>query len=140
MLMNMVQSRKVKYVNITYKENITSMINPYKLVGEIQGTEEALWDRKNKCKKDSLAGIHNRICFLMTKCRILHGESLFRCDLSDFWDFMKTDEDPHPPQCVIMTIFQGKINPNRTLYGRFYRYLNEILCPVGTIFMYIFVR
>ena len=105
MLMNMVQSRKVKYVNITYKENITSMINPYKLVGEIQGAEEALWDRKNKCKKDSLAGIHNRICFLMTKCRILHGESLFWFGLSDFWDFMKTDEDPHPPHCVVMPIF-----------------------------------
>ena len=39
---------------------------------------------------------------LMTKCGILRGESLFRCELSDFWDFMRTDEEPHPLHCVVM--------------------------------------
>ena len=40
MLMNMVKSRKVKYSKSTYKEKITSAINPYHLVGDIQGIEE----------------------------------------------------------------------------------------------------
>ena len=122
--MKMVQSRKVKNVKSTYKENITSAITPYQLVGEIQGIEEALWGRNNKCNKYSLAGLHDRICFLMTKCGILHGESLFRCKLSDFWDFMKTDEELDPLYCVVLTIFQGDLNPNRTLYGRSFSYIN----------------
>ena len=46
---------------------------------------------------------------LMTKCGILRGESFLWCELSDFWGFMKTDEDPHPLHCVVMTIFQGKL-------------------------------
>ena len=56
---------------------------------------------------------------LMTKCGIHCGESLFWCELSDFWVFLKTDEEPHPLNFVVMTIFQGKMNPNRTLYGGF---------------------
>ena len=87
-----------------------------------------------------MADLRDRMGFLMTKCGILHGRSFFRCELSDFWDFMKTDEEPHPLHCVVMTIFQGGVNPNRTLYGRFCRYVNEILCPAGAIFMYIFLK
>ena len=61
MLMNMVQSRKVKYSKSTYKENITSAITPYHLVGDIQWIEESLWERKNTCKKYSLDGICDRM-------------------------------------------------------------------------------
>ena len=50
---------------------------------------------------------------------------------------MKTDEELHPKHFVVMKIFQGEINPNKTLYGRFCRYVNEILCPVGSIFVYL---
>ena len=45
----------------------------------------------------------------MTKCVLLCGKSFFRCELSDFWDFMKADEEPHPLHYVVMTIFQGKL-------------------------------
>ena len=76
----------------------------------------------------------------MTKYIILHGESFFWCGLSDYWDFIKTYEEPHPLNCVVMKIFQDKMNPNRTLNGRFYRYVNERLFPVLAIFMYIFLR
>ena len=71
MLMKMVQSRRVKYANSTYKENITSAITPYQLVGDIQGIKEALWYLNNKCKKYSLARLRDRMCFLITKCGIL---------------------------------------------------------------------
>ena len=59
-------------------------------------------------KKYSLDSIHDMMCFLMTKRGILCGKLLFRCELSHFWDFIKTDEDPHHPHCVVMKIFQGK--------------------------------
>ena len=41
MLMKMVQSRKVKDAKSTYKEKVTSVINPYQLVGDIQRIKEA---------------------------------------------------------------------------------------------------
>ena len=59
-------------------------------------------------EKYSLAGLRDRMCFLMTKCGIPRGESLFWCELSDFWDFMRTGEDLHSLYCVVMTISQGK--------------------------------
>ena len=74
MLMNMVQSRKVKYTKSTYKENITSAITTYQLIGEIQWIEEDLWKSNKKCKNYSLAGLCDCMCFLMTKGRILRGE------------------------------------------------------------------
>ena len=49
---------------------------------------------------------------------------------------MKIDEDPHPLNCVVMTIFQGEMNPNRTLYGRLCQSRNERLFPVGGMLMY----
>ena len=61
---------------------------------------------------------------LMAKCVIFYGKSLFWCKLSDFWDFMKTDADPHPLHCVVMTIHQGGINPNITLYVKFCHCVN----------------
>ena len=140
MLMNMVHSMKVKDAKSTYKENTTSGINPYQLVWEIQWIEEALWGCNKKCRNYSLAGLRDIMCFLMTKCGMLCGGSLFRCGLLDFWGFMKTDKYPYPLHCVVMKIFQGKMNSNRTLYGRFCRSVNEILCPVGAIFMYTFLR
>ena len=84
MLINMFQSRKVKYARSIYKENITSDINPYELVGEIQRIEEALWGCNNKCKNYSLSGLSDRMFFLITKCGILCGESLFWCALLFF--------------------------------------------------------
>ena len=80
------------------------------------------------------------MCLLMTKCGLICGKSLFWCELSVFWDLMKTDEEPHPLHCVVMTIFQGEMNPNRALYGRLCRSVNEIICHVGAIFMYLFPR
>ena len=77
MHMNMVQSRKVKYAKSTYKERIVSIITSYPLVGEIQGIEEALWDRNKTCEKFSLAGLRDRMCLLMTRCRIICCESFF---------------------------------------------------------------
>ena len=77
---------------------------------------------------------------LNEKRGIIHGESLNRCGLSEFWHFMKIDEEPHPLHCVVMTILQVKMNPNRKLYERLYCSVNEILCPVGAIFMYLFIR
>ena len=79
-------------------------------------------------------------CFLIKKYVIIFGRSLFWCELSDFWDFTRTDEEPHPLHCVVMTIFQGKRNPYMTLYGRLFHSVNEILRPVGEIFMYLFLR
>ena len=61
MIMNMFQSRKVKYAKSTHKENIFSAITPYHLVGYIQGIEEYLWDCNNKRKKNSLACIFARM-------------------------------------------------------------------------------
>ena len=91
-------------------------------------------------QKYSLADICDSIFLLINKCGILHGESLFCCELSDFGGFVKIDEDPHPLHCVVMTILQGGVNPNRTLYGRFFRSLNDGFCRIGSIFMYIFLR
>ena len=80
MLMKMVQSRKVKYSRSTYKENAASSITPYHLVGEIQQIKEALWVIRNKCKEYSLAGLRDRMCFLMTKCGTICGKSFFWCE------------------------------------------------------------
>ena len=93
---------------------------------------------QQEVKKYSLDGPCDIMCFLMTKCGILCGKSFFSCEFSDFWDFMNTGEEPHPQHCVFMKILQGGMNPNRTLYGRFCRSVNEILCPVGAILMYFF--
>ena len=77
MTMRMVQSRKAKYAKSTYKENITSAITPYQLVGHIQLIEEDLWESNKKCKEYSLAGLRDIVCFLITKCGILCGKSIF---------------------------------------------------------------
>ena len=138
--MKMVQSIKVKCANSTYKENITSVITPSLLVGEIQRIKKALWESNNKFKNYLLAGIHYRMCFLMDKYGILCGKSLFRCELSYFWYFVKIDEEPYPLYCVVMAIFQGGMNPNRALYGSVCRSVNERLFPVGAILMYLFIR
>ena len=88
-------------------ENITSAITPYQLVGDIQGIKEALWYLNNKCKKYSLARLRDRMCFLMTKCGILCGESFFGVNYQTLGCFRKIDEEPHPLHCVFMTILQG---------------------------------
>ena len=124
MSMNVVQSSKVKDSKSIYKEKITSSITPYWLVWEVQWIKEALWERKNKFKEFALSGIHDSMCFLMTECRIICGKLLFWCELSKFWGFMITDEKPHPPNCVVMTIFQVKMNHNRALSGRLCRSVN----------------
>ena len=62
MIMKIVQSRKVKDAKSIYKENITSTITPYQLVGDIQGIKEALWDHNKTRKNYSMAGICDRIC------------------------------------------------------------------------------
>ena len=84
MLMKMIQSRKLKDAKSTCKENITSAVNPYQLVGEIQRTEEALWERNKKCKRYSLAGLCDMMCFLMTKYGIPCGKSFFRMNYQNF--------------------------------------------------------
>ena len=129
----MVQSKKTKDDKLTFKENITSTITPYQLVGDIQCTEESLWGCNKKWKNNSQAGHCDSMLLLMTKFGILHCEWLFWCRLSDFWDFMKTEKDPHPLNDVVMKILQGKINPNRTLCGRFCCSINKRLCPVGEL-------
>ena len=139
-LVKMVHSRKVKYANSAYKEKITSSINPYRFIREINRIEEALWYHNKTCKKFAMACLCNSMCFLMTKYVILCSKSLIWCELSDFWGFMKTYEKIHPLHFVVIKIFQEKINPNMTLYGRFCRYVYETLCPIGAIFMYLFLR
>ena len=109
MIMKMIQSREVKYAKSTNKENTTSAITPYPLVREIQRIEEDLWECNKKCKTYSLAGLRDRMCLLMTKCGILRVGSLFWCELSDFWYFMTTDEEPHPLHYVVTEIFRGKL-------------------------------
>ena len=106
----------------------------------VQRIEEALWGHNKKWNKYSLYGLCYRMWFLVTKCGILRGKSLFWSELSYFWYFMKKNEEPHPLHYVVMTIFHGKINPNRTPYGGFFRSANEILCPVGAISVYLFKR
>ena len=77
MLMNMVKSRKVKDDKSTYKEKITFAVTPYQLVGKIQDIEEDLWELNKKCKRYSLDGLFDRMCFLMNRFRIICGESFF---------------------------------------------------------------
>ena len=98
---------KVKRCQVNIQKKITSVITPYQLVGEIQRIEEALWEHNKKSKNCLLAGLHDRMCFLMAKYGILRGKSLFSCELSYYWYFMKTDEEPHPLHYVAMEIFQG---------------------------------
>ena len=72
--MKLVQSKKVKYAKSIYKENITSVINPYHLVGDVQGIKEDLWDGNKTCENYSLTSLCYRICLLMNKCGTLLGE------------------------------------------------------------------
>ena len=58
MLMKMFQPREVKHAKSKFKENITSAINPYKLVEEIQWIEETLWELNKRYKNYSLSGLH----------------------------------------------------------------------------------
>ena len=139
MLMKMIQSGRVKCAKSTYNEYITSTITPYHLIGKTQRIKEYFCYCNKTCKIFTLDGLRDRIFFLMNKFRILSGKSYFWYELSDFWDFMKTDEETHPLHSMVMTIFQGEINPNRTLYAGFCSYVNERLCPVGAILMYLFL-
>ena len=100
MLMNMVQLSNWKYVNSTYKEKIISSITPYQLIRYIDGIKEALLEHNNALSKFSLAGLCGRMFFLIIKCRILRGKSLFQCGLSYFWGFMKLNEELHTLHCV----------------------------------------
>ena len=100
MLMNMVQLSNWKYVNSTYKEKIISSITPYQLIRYIDGIKEALLEHNNTLLKFSLAGLCGRMFFLIIKCIILRGKSLFRCELSYFWGFMKLNEELHTLHCV----------------------------------------
>ena len=108
MLMKMIQSGRVKCAKSTYKEYITSTITPYHLIGKTQRIKEYFCYRNKTCKIFTLDGLRDRIFFLMNKFRILSGKSYFWYELSDFWDFMKTDEEPHPLHCVVIKILQGK--------------------------------
>ena len=140
MVMKMVQSSKVTYAKSTYKENITSAITPYQLVGDIQHTKESLWEHNKKRNKYSMAEICNIMWFLMTRFGMICGKSLFLCELSDFWEFTKTYEDLNPLHFVVMKILQEEMNSSRTLCGRLWHYVDERVCPVGAIFIYLSLR
>ena len=75
--MKMVQSRKIKDANSTYKEKINYFITTYWLISYIDSIKEALWYCKKTCKQFALAGICDKIFLLMTKCKILHGNHCF---------------------------------------------------------------
>ena len=99
MLMKMFQSMKVKDAKTTHKEKITSAITRYQLVGEIQWIEEALYECNKKCKYYSLAGLRDSMCFLMTKCGILRGESLFWCIIILLGFYENRRRDPSNTLC-----------------------------------------
>lgn len=118
-IMKHVENRKVKVSRANYKEKLTHSFAPFRLVGRLGEMEERLWNRNNNSMRNGMAALRDRFTFLETLGAVLRGESLYKGELSDLCDFIhKTRLDPHPFHCLIINIEIGKVNKNKTLFGR----------------------
>ena len=81
--------------------------------------EEAPCNRNNWSKTYALSCLREIICFLITNYDIIRGESIFECELSYLWDFVKEGGIPYLLNYCVLSISIDKMNSNRTLYEKF---------------------
>ena len=68
-------------------------------------------------------------------------ESLYLDNLGDLCDFIFHQKiQPDPYQCLILRTYTGKVNINRTIFGRAVRYVDARLFPMGALAFYLHVR
>lgn len=91
-LLNQCKKRKKHVKAMSYQEKVESSFAPFMLVQEVPRIEESLFNSSSHLPRFALASLRNRYVFLQTVFGILRGESIFKCDLSDLCDLIKTQE------------------------------------------------
>jgi hypothetical protein len=102
---------------------------------KIPKIEELMWERNKTQKIWHVGSLRDRMFFLFTKNGLLHGELLIRADLSDLFDFIKSDEKPpgRDGHILILQMFEGKANTGKTVWVRAMRHRDVAMCAIGGI-------
>jgi Centromere DNA-binding protein complex CBF3 subunit, domain 2 len=141
-LLKMVTDRKTRQATKNFAEKIdndsAALANP----DTIAKLEQWLFDRNRAAgTKSVFCGLRHRFVFLHTSGGLLHGESVYKAELSDlFHVFYKADKDVHPLMVVVQQLASGKTNNNQKLYGRVMRHKDVNLCAVGALGFYLMYR
>ena len=135
-LRDQVKLRKQKVKRANYEEKIDGAFAPYAMVEKFPAIEDKLWTSAYSANSQSVGtSLRHRFGCLFTTSSILHSDSGYRAELSDFQGiFLKQlDSDIHPIFVMIMQIPFGKTNKGHIRYGRAMRHKNVKLCCVGAM-------
>jgi hypothetical protein len=138
-LLNFARTRKATIAKREKKEKINHEVQPYLLAEHLKDIECSLFERNGK-NKYAISSLRDRFTFLKTHNGILRGESLFKCELSDMFTLTLKNEGPSPCTILILQVFTGKTNLNKTLYGRVMRHKDVNLCAIGALGLYLHLR
>jgi hypothetical protein len=102
--------------------------------------EDKLWFRNATALFHSVSSLQDQTFYLTSKCGILSGEPLFKCELSDMLDIIKPDEVPYAQDdhILIMKICQGKTSQNKAICGVVVGNGDVKIYPIKSIICYLF--
>jgi hypothetical protein len=140
-LIGLVKNRKARVKKANYLEKIDHKMSPYRVVQKLTAIEARLFEKGSLTNFNGMAGLRNRFTFLVTLNGVLRGESIFKCELSDMCDFYyHARREPDPYHIAVMMIATGKVNQNKTLFGRFMRHKDVTMCAMGGLGLYFLLR
>ena len=97
-LFGIVIGRKVRNKKLNYDERFGKEFHPYKLIHQISGIEEGLWNHGYERMQSGCASVRDRFQFSMKLPGCLRSESLYKADLYDLMDVMyhqKSERSPY---------------------------------------------
>lgn len=90
-------------------EKLDEDIAPYGGIEKLAEIEHEFWIRGYQNRRSAFLWIRHRFCFLFTTTAILHCESIFGADLSDFLSLkVQGPTDVHQLMVLVMQIALGK--------------------------------
>ena len=140
-LRKLVRDRKVTEDEKFCKEKVNHEVSPFLAINHLEPVENELFKMHATNSRLSTTSLRNRFTYLFTLMGILRGESVFKCKLSDFFTFSYRPKlEPHAYEVMAVKVTTGKVNKNRTLYGRIICHCKAEMCAYGAFGLYLLLR
>jgi hypothetical protein len=138
-LIENVKGRKVRLGRANRDDCLKCSYLRFDVLEKIPKIEDLMWERNKTQKLWHVGSFRDRMFFLFTKNGLLRGESLIRAELSDLFDFIKSDEGPpgHDGRILILQMLEGKANAGKTVWGRVMRHRDVAMCAIGGLGLYL---
>lgn len=98
---------------------------------------------QNLLVKNTFESLRTRADHLIGDAMLFRGDERREADLCDLYSLTmhQSESDMSPEKLLVIVSRQGKLNKcGRIEYGSALRHRNPELCPVGGLFLYLFIR